>query len=946
METNSTSCEIKRCPKTGRIISGGPPEPQVPKKQKWWKKVLLPFLGLASLIWFLVRVIPKPSRATYPCMRAAAPMAASFVTWLTGIFGFAALIKKSKEHAKRARYISAISMFAIGLVIAVAFSINGTPGSAKAFAPPDAPNTPMGVAKGILPGRVTWTRNLNATTWNGTTGYWWEPGNTNQTLIDGMISDSVRSLTGTSSDAAAWDSVFKYFNQNHGKGNMGYSTNEKIAMKINCNNTRDSHAQTVNNINPSPQLILSVLRQLINTVGVPQQNITIYDASRYITNNIYTYVKNEFPNVVFVDQNGGDGRVAKQWSDSVIKYSKANYCGDRVPTVVAQADYLIDMPIMKAHPLAGMTLSAKNHYGTLNGIDHDLARPYNTYNPFVDFMGDKDLGGKTLINILDGLYAAKHSDVVPEKWKSKPFNNSWPASVFMSLDQVALDSVGFDFINAEMGDRMMANSDSYLHEEAMADNPPSGTVYAPDGVRLQSLGVHEHWNNSDEKKYTRNLGTGNGIELVAIGQTAVSQTDAPVFSPAGGNYSTAQNVTISCTTAGATIRYTTDGSTPTNTSTVYTGPIKVSENTTIKAYASGSGMADSAVSSATYTIAPVISAIPGKIEAEDYNAMSNVQTQGCSEGTLNIGWIDTNDWMDYDVNVQTAGTYTVQFRISSPNTTGQIQLRKGDEILSTVAVPTTGGWQNWQTVSSKVNLSAGRQTLRVFVLSGGWNFNWLSFDTSSEQVPSQVAAPVFTPAGGIYASAQNVTITCATEGALIRYTTDGTTPSETNGLTYTSPFTVSSDTRVQAIAFKADMTASNTASASYIISTQPVNLALNKQAFESDHEGNYLPSAAFDGNVNTRWSSAFSDPQWIYVDLGQSMTVSGVRLNWENAYGKTYIIQVSNDANQWDDVFPQNNGTGKIENITFSPVSARYVRMYGLTRNTPYGYSLWEFEVY
>ncbi len=946
MDSNSTCSEIKRCPKTGRIISGGPVEPEVPKKLKGWRKWLFPVFGLVSLIWFLVRVIPKPSRAAYPCMRAAAPVAASFITWATGIFGFAALIKKSREQAKKSKYIAAISAFAAGLALVTVFAVGGIPGTAKAFAPPDAPNTPMGVAKGIFPGRVTWVRNANATTWNGTSGFWWEAGNTNQTLVDGMISDSVQSLTGTATDAAAWDSIFKYFNQNHGKGNVGYASGEKIAIKINCNNTRSSHDQQLNNINPSPQLILSVLRQLINTAGVPQQNITIYDASRYITDNIYTYCKNEFPNVVFVDQNGGDGRIAKQWSDPLIKYSKSNYCGDRIPTVVAQAAYLIDMPIIKAHPLAGMTLSAKNHYGTLNGIDHDLARPYNTYNPFVDFMGDKDLGGKTLINILDGLYGAKHSDIVPERWKSKPFNNSWPASVFMSLDQVALDSVGFDFLNAEMGANMMANSDSYLHEEAMANNPPSGTVYAPDGVRLGSLGVHEHWNNSDEKKYSRNLGTGNGIELVSLGDSNVSHTAPPTFSPAGGNYGTAQTVTISCATAGATIRYTTDGSTPGSTSPIYTAPIKVSETATIKAYATSPGMADSVVSSAAYTIAPIIFPIPGKIEAEDYVAMSNVETQACSEGTLNVGWIDTNDWMDYDVNVQTAGTYTVQYRISSPNTTGQIQLRKGSDILSTTAVPSTGGWQNWQTVTSSVNLSAGRQTLRVYVLTGGWNFNWLNFQLSSGQGPEKTAAPVLTPASGTYADPQTVTITCATAGAVIKYTTDGSTPSEASGLTYTAPFTVANTSTVKAAAYKTGLEASDVASVNIIISTDPINLALNKTAFESSHEGAYTAQNAFDGNSGTRWSSEFSDPQWIYVDLGSEKNVSRVKLSWEAAYAKAYIIQVSNDAQEWDDVYSTTTGDGATDDITFETKSARYVRMYGTQRSTPYGYSLWEFEVY
>ncbi|GFZ33959.1 hypothetical protein CSC2_44850 [Clostridium zeae] len=721
--SKDTSEEVKRCPKTGRIISA----PDKKKKLKGLKKWFFPIIGLGSLIWFLIRVIPKPSRAQYPCMRVVAPVAASFVTWAVGIFGLVASFMKSKKLIRNAKYVQAATVLIIGLLVSTIFTASSSLSSAKASTVPDGPNSPMGVGKGIFPGRVTWARNLNATTWDGSTGYWWQDNNTNQTLVDGMVSTSIQGLTKTSNDTDSWDAIFKYFNQNHEKGTIGYKSGEKIAIKINCNNTRDSHTQEVNNINPSPQLILSVLRQLINKAGVPQENIIIYDASRYITDNIFNYCKKEFPNVVFVDQNGGDGRNKVVWSDPVIHYSAKAYTGDRIPTAVAQAEYLIDMPILKAHPLAGMTLSAKNHYGTLNGVDHDLARPYDTYTPFVDFMGDKDLGGKTLINILDGLYGAKHSDIVPEKWKSAPFNGTWPASIFMSQDQVALDSVGFDFINSEMGSNMMANSDSYLHEEALANNPPSGVVYAPDGVRLNSLGVHEHWNNAMEKKYSKNLGTGNGIELVDIGGSNVSQVAAPTFNPAGGNYASAKNVTISCSTPGATIKYTLDGSTPTSSSPTYTASINVSDTATIKAYAIVQGMKDSTVASATYTITPLVSSIPGKIEAEDYNTMNGIQTQGCSEGTLNIGWVNDGDWMDYNVNVSNAGTYKVEYRITSPNTNGIIQLMKGTDVLATTNVPNTGGWQNWQTITADVKLTAGKQTLRVYAKGGDFNFNWMNF---------------------------------------------------------------------------------------------------------------------------------------------------------------------------------------------------------------------------
>ena len=125
-----------------------------------------------------------------------------------------------------------------------------------------------------------------------------------------------------------------------------------------------------------------------------------------------------------------------------------------------------------------------------------------------------------------------------------------------------------------------------------------------------------------------------------------------------------------------------------------------------------------------------------------------------------------------------------------------------------------------------------------------------------------------------------------------------------------------------------------------------VNLALNQPAFSSSNEnGSLTANHAVDDNMGTRWSSEFSDPQWIYVDLGDIYTISRVVLAWETAYGSGYSIQVSNDANNWTTIYTTNNSNGGIDDLSLSG-SARYVRMYGTARGTPWGYSLFEFEVY
>jgi len=125
------------------------------------------------------------------------------------------------------------------------------------------------------------------------------------------------------------------------------------------------------------------------------------------------------------------------------------------------------------------------------------------------------------------------------------------------------------------------------------------------------------------------------------------------------------------------------------------------------------------------------------------------------------------------------------------------------------------------------------------------------------------------------------------------------------------------------------------------------NIALYKVATASSLENSGYPATnAFDGNLNTRWSSAFSDPQWIYVDLGATYNISEVVLYWEAAYGKSYQIQVSSDATNWTTIYGTTTGLGGTEDLAGLSGTGRYVRMYGTARGTPYGYSLWEFQVY
>jgi hypothetical protein len=124
------------------------------------------------------------------------------------------------------------------------------------------------------------------------------------------------------------------------------------------------------------------------------------------------------------------------------------------------------------------------------------------------------------------------------------------------------------------------------------------------------------------------------------------------------------------------------------------------------------------------------------------------------------------------------------------------------------------------------------------------------------------------------------------------------------------------------------------------------NLAQGRPATASSQEGGgYSAAAAVDGNTSTRWSSQFSDPQWIQVDLGTSTTVCQVGLQWEAAYGRAFQIQTSADGSAWTTVYSTTTSTGGTQNLTVTG-TGRYVRVYGTQRATGYGYSLWELRVF
>ena len=508
-------------------------------RRRIWRRAAWHVTGLLALLWFLVRVIPKPSRALYPCQRAAFPYASAFVAWLIAGSGAASLLKKAQRHIRTSRYVATAGCVAIG-VLCLWLAMTATSDS-RTLAQASVAYGPLGQGRGIFPGRVVWVHDPNATSWAGRS-YPWDPLYTSQTHVDDMAAQAIRLLAGETEDRRAWDAIFKHFNRERGKGATGYMPGQKIAIKINLTTCGQRHGSVnplsydkkklLDKADTSPQIIVAVLRQLVRQAQVDPNNIAVGDTLCLFPNQWWRICHGEFPQVTCFDALGQKGRVKSGPSRIVQHWSALGATDthqiDYIPKAFAEADYIINIAVLKSH-LAGVSLCAKNHYGSFNRHPDDKSYfdlheslAYNKpqagqYRAFVDIMGHPGLGAKTLLYLIDGLYGGSRWQATPQRFQSAPFNNDWPSTILASLDPVAIDSVGLDILSQEWPDVVRIPAvDDYLHEAALANDPPSGTLYDPDGdgTPLRSLGVHEHWNNAADRKYSRNLGKGTGIELI------------------------------------------------------------------------------------------------------------------------------------------------------------------------------------------------------------------------------------------------------------------------------------------------------------------------------------------------------------------------------------------------------------------------------------------------
>ena len=543
-------------------------------------RLIFILLGIFSTVWFLARVIPKPSRATYPCMRAAAPFISGLIIYLLSVAGLTFASRKLKRKVINVRYISTfLLMFGVLVIFAINPLTNFSTSIRKVTwkeGPDDAPNQPIGKGVGVNPGRVIWAWDTTATNRDCKT-YHFLRENYEQDVIYRMFNESVKSLAGKSDVSKSWDVLFRNFNKRKRNIDKGYTQGEKIFIKVNQTSGRGrlkvSERAKGNYTVPvrdglgicetTPPIVLSILRQLINECGIDQANIAVADPQNPTLGHNYEAWAAEFPDVKYVDRTFGTfGRTLIYPTKNDLLFYSDKYQTDKLYDVIENADYMINVANFKPHSGTGITLNTKNHFGSQSraGAFHlhyshicqlegkPPTNPgYHKYRVLVDLMGSKYLGRNTLLFVIDGLYPGGSFEVGPPvKYYMAPFNGDWASSIFISQDNVAIESVCYDFLRAEWNgtyshdpsNNRLENFpningvDDYLHQAADSVNWPKGIIYDPDnsGKAISSLGGHEHWNNSVNKQYSRNLGKSYGIELISI-PAKITGPDAPKMVP-------------------------------------------------------------------------------------------------------------------------------------------------------------------------------------------------------------------------------------------------------------------------------------------------------------------------------------------------------------------------------------------------------------------------------
>jgi len=299
----------------------------------------------------------------------------------------------------------------------------------------------------------------SATNWGGQTDYW---NYVNQSKVNNMVDRGVMELTNTATRADAWRALIH-----------NYAPGKAIAIKVNFNNSggcSDSDGQIDALIQPVNAVI-----EGLKSMGVAEADIWIYDATRRIPAKFTNGCP--YNDIKFFSSEVCGTRVARAaWSTTAVQFSPPSGVStppsENLPQLLLNASYLINMPILKNHSCAGVTLSFKNHFGTINnpGGLHEwvflgrncVGDHFGTiYSPLVDIYKNANIGSKTILTIADALFACKgQEDIGPSTWST--FDRKVPNSLLLATDPVAIDCVMCDLLGAEPGAGVTTDADNYL----------------------------------------------------------------------------------------------------------------------------------------------------------------------------------------------------------------------------------------------------------------------------------------------------------------------------------------------------------------------------------------------------------------------------------------------------------------------------------------------------
>ncbi|GHT57303.1 hypothetical protein FACS18945_1250 [Bacteroidia bacterium] len=390
------------------------------------QKSIFILTGIASTLWFLLRVIPKPQRATYPCMRAAAPLMSAFVCYIFSFLGILGSFKLLKLNLKKAKYVPALACVGVFVLALVVFNVQDArdtlavtltvyTNDSDLTQEPTSAGTPKGITG--AEGRVAWvwdTRSNNAANINeklewGTKKPYWDKDVNDQYVIDRMFSAGIMNVANQTDGniVDAWDKVFKYFNTNRASKNfpndnytsgVGYQAGEKIFIKVNYTSQSDNgnyayqainsakkNNEQSNLVESNPFTLVALLRNLVEYVGVAQGDIYIGDPIRSWPAADAEYVKARYPDVHLIGVAGtagtatiegrvnGTGKVFHHNSVKIIDTDTddANQLTKDGNKIIAEningqlqnAKYVFNLPVLKAHESGGISALAKSFFG-------------------------------------------------------------------------------------------------------------------------------------------------------------------------------------------------------------------------------------------------------------------------------------------------------------------------------------------------------------------------------------------------------------------------------------------------------------------------------------------------------------------------------------------------------------------------------------------------------